>query len=62
MTERELRELIRMFTADWPEVERAEALRVALADPEAALICWRALAANAERQPAMHPTLKPSAE
>ena len=41
----ELRELVSLVAADWPEAERAEALAAALADPEEALACWRALAA-----------------
>jgi hypothetical protein len=40
----ELRELIGMVAADWPEEERAAALDAAESDPEPALICWRALA------------------
>jgi hypothetical protein len=39
----ELRELVAIVAASWPEAERAEALAVALADPEAALISFRAL-------------------
>lgn len=51
----ELRELVGIVAADWPDDERAEALAAALADPEAALVCFRALAAErggatAERQ------------
>jgi hypothetical protein len=41
----ELCELVDIVAAEWPEAERAEALAVALADPDAALICFRALVA-----------------
>ncbi len=41
----ELRALIGAMLADDNEANRAEALAVALADPDAALICYRALAA-----------------
>jgi len=44
----ELRELVGIVAADWPDDERAEALAAALADPEAALVCFRALAAERE--------------
>lgn len=40
----ELRALVATVAADWSEVERAEGLAVALADPNDALTCWRALA------------------
>lgn len=40
----ELRALVALVAESWPEAERAEALAVALADPEDALKCWRALA------------------
>lgn len=50
---RELRELVAIVAADWPANEQAEALAVALADPEAALTCFRALAP--ERQPRDEP-------
>lgn len=43
----ELRELVAVVLANDTEAERAEALRVACADPEAALDCYRSLAANA---------------
>ena len=42
----ELRELVALVAAAWPDAERAEALAVALADPVDALICWRALVAH----------------
>ncbi len=42
----ELRELVWLVAADWPEDQRAEALAAALADPVDALTCYRALAAN----------------
>ncbi len=42
----ELRELVGIVAADWPDDERADALAAALADPEAALVCFRALAAE----------------
>lgn len=40
----ELRALVALVAASWPEAERAEALAVALTDPADALTCWRALA------------------
>jgi hypothetical protein len=40
----ELPELVTLVGANSPDAERAEALVVALADPEVALACWRALA------------------
>jgi hypothetical protein len=40
----ELLALIGAILADDTEAERAEALAVALADPDAALVCWRSLA------------------
>jgi hypothetical protein len=40
---RELRELVPIVAADWSESERAEALAVALADADSALVCFRAL-------------------
>jgi hypothetical protein len=40
----EIRKLVNLVAADWPQHERAEALAVALADPVDALTCWRALA------------------
>ena len=43
----ELRALVAIVAADWPESERDAALAVALADPEAALVSFRALAATA---------------
>ena len=51
----ELRELVTIVAADWSKVERAEALAVALADANAALICFRALVA--ERSDPPSPTL-----
>lgn len=44
----ELRRLVGIVSADWPADERAGALAVALADPEAALDCFRALVAERE--------------
>lgn len=46
----ELRDVIAVILANNSEAERAEALAIAVADPEAALISFRALAAerNAE--------------
>ncbi len=41
----ELRALVAAFLAADTEANRAEALAVALADPDAALACYRALAA-----------------
>lgn len=43
-----LRELVAIVAADWPADERADALAAALADPEAALTCYRALVAERE--------------
>lgn len=42
----ELRELVAIVAAGWPDDERADALAAALADPDAALICFQALAAE----------------
>jgi hypothetical protein len=42
----ELHELVAIVGADWLEAERAEALAVAIADPDSALACFRALAAE----------------
>lgn len=42
----ELRRLVAIVSADWPEDEKAEALAAALADREAALVCFRALVAE----------------
>jgi len=42
----ELRELVGIVAADWPNDERADAMAAALADPEAALVCFRALVAE----------------
>ena len=42
----DLRALFAIVAADWPPDEQAEAVAVALADPESALTCLRALAAN----------------
>jgi len=42
----ELRELIALILANESEADRPEALAVALADPDAALTCFRALAAD----------------
>lgn len=42
----ELRELVGIVAAHWPNDERTEALAAALADPDAALVCFRALAAE----------------
>lgn len=47
----ELRELVAVVAADWPEAERREALAVALADPASALTCLRALAENLRPAP-----------
>jgi len=47
----ELRALVAIVAADWPDDERADALAAALADPAGALVCFRALVA--ERWPAM---------
>jgi hypothetical protein len=44
--ETELRALVALVTAAWPDDERADALAVALIDPVDALTCWRALAAH----------------
>src|SRR5262249_41828802 len=45
----ELRALLAVHTVGWPAEEQAEALAVALADIESALICWREIARqNAE--------------
>ncbi|MHB8493710.1 MAG: hypothetical protein ACYDDG_03950 [Casimicrobiaceae bacterium] len=40
----ELRALIGVILADDTEADRAETFAVALADPDAALVCWRSLA------------------
>lgn len=40
----ELRDLVGIIAADWPDDERAEAMAAALAEPEAALVCFRTLA------------------
>lgn len=45
----ELRALFAIVAADWPDVEQAEALALALSDPEAALTCFRELARESER-------------
>lgn len=42
----ELRELVALVLANADETDRAEALALALADPEAALLSFRALAAD----------------
>jgi len=42
----ELQALIAIVTADWPQDEQADALAAALADPDAALVCFRTLASN----------------
>ena len=42
----ELHALLDQIAAGWSGDDREEALRVALADPEGALICFRALAAE----------------
>ena len=42
----ELCELVGIVAADWPDDDPADALAAALADPEAALICFQALAAE----------------
>lgn len=47
----ELRELVAIVAADWPADEQAEALTVALVDPEAALTCFRALVAERAEEP-----------
>lgn len=44
--EAELRALVAAILADDSDADRVEALAVALADPDAALACYRALAAN----------------
>jgi hypothetical protein len=44
----ELRDLVSIILADDSEADRAEALAVALADPEAALHCFRAMVAERE--------------
>lgn len=46
----ELRALVAIVAAAWPESERAEALAVALSDPEAALTSFRLLAHDAQEQ------------
>lgn len=46
--EAELRALLARIAATWSDDDRAEALRVALADPADALICVRALVAELE--------------
>lgn len=53
---RELRELVGMIGADWSDADRAEALAVALADPDAALTCFQALVAEREDVHARAPT------
>ncbi len=45
----DLRALFAIVAADWPPDAQAEALAVALADPEFALMCFRALAADLAR-------------
>lgn len=42
----ELRELVAIVAARWPDDERAEALAAALADPVDALLCFRTLVAE----------------
>lgn len=42
----ELRELVGIVAADWPNDEQADAMAAALADPEAALVCFQALVAE----------------
>ena len=51
----ELRELIALILPDADEAEQAQALAVALADPEAALASFRALAADLRPNPAPYP-------
>lgn len=51
----ELRALVALVAADWPEAERAEALAVALADPADALTCFLALAAELPAPPRPYP-------
>lgn len=48
----ELHELVAIVAAEWTGDERAEAMAAALADPEAALVCFRALVAEREGAPA----------
>ena len=45
----ELRRLVAIVSADWPADEQAEALEAALADREAALVCFLALVAERGR-------------
>lgn len=42
----EIRELLAIISADWPADEKADALAAALADPDGALRCFRALVAE----------------
>lgn len=63
----ELRELVGIVAADWPDDERAEAIAAALADPDAALVCFRALAAErgratADRQEPAPADMRPCAD
>jgi hypothetical protein len=48
----ELRELVGIVAANWPDDERAEAMATALVDPDAALVCFRALVAERGGAPA----------
>jgi hypothetical protein len=54
--EAELRELVATVAVDWAADEQVEALAVALADPEAALACFRALVAELAEAPSPSPT------
>ena len=49
--ESELRALLARIAAGWSDVDKAEALAVALADPEAALTSFKALVADMEPAP-----------
>lgn len=51
----ELRALVSRVTLEWPNAERAEALAVALADPDAALVSFRALSATQQPLAATEP-------
>jgi hypothetical protein len=46
----ELRTLFAIVAADWPDVEQAEALALALSDSKAALTCFRELARKFRRR------------
>lgn len=62
-TAHELRELVAIISAGWPADEKADALAAALADPDGALRCFRALVAErgeTTRPPALAREVEPT--